>query len=367
MRSIVVGVVGVMVSACGFPPEPKSPEQVPLVAAPTALTAKPLKAGQWVLYREHVGTRDAGLVLLAAMNEAPCGMWFAAALRGPDTTRSWQFCIAADGTIAKASLDGSRVDPAIHAAELEPLRTRVLPPRIAGRFVVEEAHVPAGHFAGALRIDGASTTWLHPEVPLGAVVQVRAGDREDTLLAYGDDVQDASIPTGSAGVHVSLPKFLEVALGGGYLSGAGATESDQLDTYALTAGIMVSRTSDIVVSTAIADSSRFVPSKDMADKSLAVTFGLRISPFRAQGRGLLGGLYLQATTGYARLERPMDVVGNGLELAPALGWQLVHGPGWGLAVEARDQLAIFNGNVGFHQVAEVFATIQLWMPMKIQP
>ena len=59
--------------------------------------------------------------------------------------------------------------------------------------------------------------------------------------------------------------------------------------------------------------------------------------------------------------------GTGLELAPAIGWQVLRGQGWGLGLEARDQLAIFDGNVGFHQVAAAFATIQLWMPLPVRP
>ena len=331
MRSAVVVIT---LAACGFPPEPKSPAPVPLIAAPETLTMKPLKAGQWVLYREHVGGSDIGTVVLAATHQAACGMWFIAELRGSESTRTWQFCIGSDGRIANATLDGSRIDPAEHATELAPLRTRVLPPSIAGPSVRDEAHVPAGHFFGTLRIDGATTTWLHPAVPLGAVVRVRDGDREDVLLAYGETLESEPGPEKRQPPRRKrLPIFYEAGLSHGSVSGLPAGVPDSINALRLTAGSRVADRLHLEGSLVLGTNLFSTRSAQTATSTIFWGAGLRWSPWRRE--------YLQLMAGYAGIGEA-----SGLGLLLEGGFDVTHGTDWAFVVAGDVEGALAYGGDG---------------------
>jgi len=252
-----------------------------------------------------------------------------------------------------------------HARELASLLTRVLPPSFAGRFVVDETHVPAGHFFGALRLDAGTRTWLHPAVPLGAVVRVRQGQREDVLVAYGDSAPNpASKLSARAARGITccrVQKFLELALGVGHLTGVASGETGSTMVLGWSFGTLVSPTIDFVVSGLGADSSQYSDSKNASSMLLTATGGVRVSPLRLR-RGVEAGLYVQALAGYASLRKGEDdIVGNGIAVVPAIGWQSLGGHDWSIGIQASDQLALLNRGVGFRQGLDISIAIDLWL------
>lgn len=352
MRAVVVVVLALSTLAAA--------DTVAVIGQPERLVAKPLEVGQWVRYRERVGSTDVGTVMLMAVDRAACGMQFLAVLEGSQT-QQWMFCVDDDHHLVKAALDGKLVVLRDHAVELDALLTRVLPPQFAGTFTREDITVPAGYFQGTQRKDGATTTWLHPEVPLGAVVRVKAGDREDVLVEYGT--------SGARTARARLvkrnrpdPFYVDFAFGWGGLSGVGAGQSGRLDLFGATEGIVLSRSVDAMISFGDGRSNDADPT--LETHTLTLTGGPRIWPFREK----LGAhrafdpasLFVQATVGYARITT-MDAVGNGVAVSPAIGWQLQRMRDWATTLTVFDAAALYNGNVGFRNEVGVTAAIELWL------
>lgn len=361
MRAVVVvALVALLRSVAAADPAARIP-------APAQLVAKPLEVGQWAVYREWDRKGEVGTVALAAVNRAACGMQFVAVLKG-SATRQWIFCVDDAHNLVKAALDGKEVVLHEHTDELRALLTRVLPPQFAGQFTREDIVVPAGTFEGTERKDGATTTWLHPAVPLGAVVQVVAGDRKDVLLACGtgDTPIRTAIDTPPQRAR-GVAKFLE--LGGGWagLSGGDAGRSSTVDYFSASAGFVIRPHVDGVFAFGAGETTGDPMGTTKASDFLV---GARWWPYRETfGRhGLFdpASLFLQLTGGYARLETTdtvgNSVVGNGLAIAPAVGWQLQMMNDWAFSYSVFDTAAIHNGTVGFRNEFGVTASIQLWLP-----
>jgi hypothetical protein len=339
MRSIVVGVVGVMVAACGFPPEANSPKRIAQIAAPTTLRAKPLAVGQWVTYRERVGSDPVGSVHFEVIAEAACGTWIEALLVGRAPQRLWKFCIAPDHQIVKATLDGEPVSVAEYHDELEPLRTRVLPPLFDGQFVREDADVPAGHFAETLRLDQGTTTWLHPAVPLGAVVKVRAGAREDDLAAYGDRIPDhmwiSPVQTSTVGGRARPAKIAELAIGNGWAPRTAPVVDGYTNVITAAIGFTLSPDVDVLghFVVTMANSNSTMPAATLVTGALTVRVHL---PY---------GVYLQPEVGLASLQSGGGDSHNGPAIGGGVGWDAVRTRDGALGVEVDyDYARILDAN-----------------------
>ena len=339
-------------------------------ADPRGYVAKPLVTGQWVEYRERVGGHEVGTVSFLVGNRAACGQYFEATLAGPQVKHEWIFCVDDDHRIVEATLDDKPVAVKDHAAELDVLLTRVLPPQFVGAFVTEDVTVPAGKFYAALRKDGATTTWLHPAVPLGGVVRVQQGDREDVLVAVADAAPaklPAIIPAshGARGIRRPSSAFVDFGYGVSALSGVGTGRSSRLELVRGTLGFVAGARTDIVAAYAIGDTSVGETDPAMATKAITLGAGARLWPLgrtRAP-RGYFDprSLFVQLTGGYARLEN-VGTVGNGGGASATGGWsfQLMHD--WSYSLQVFDDAAYDDRNVGFRNTVGFAGALELWLP-----
>lgn len=362
MRAVVVAGVVALSSLAAADPATTIP-------VPTALVAKPLEVGQWVSYRELTKQGEVGTVLLVVVNRADCGMQFEAVLAGTATKR-WIFCVDDDHRLVKAALDGKPVVLHEHLTELGALLTRVLPPQYVGELTREDVSVPAGTFEGAQRKAGATTTWLHPDVPLGGVVRVKQGDREDVLVAYGARGSTVDMPMpGDAARARRRPTFMDIGAGLAGLSGMDAGRSGTADWGVVGLGFVFSRHFDGLVSVSGGDTSRSDGDPMLATKTIDVTFGPRWWPYRET----LGphrffdpaSLFVQLTAGYSRIDKTdsfgNEDIGNGLAMSAVVGWQAQLMRDWSVAWSVFDTGAVYNGSSGPRNAVGVAATIELWI------
>jgi len=356
MRAVVVAVV-VCSSFAAADPATRIP-------APATLVARPLEVGQWAAYREVTSAGEVGIVTLLAVNRAACGMQFSAVLHG-SATKQWIFCVDDDHNLVKATLDGKEVVLHDHADELRALVTRVLLPGFVGEFTRDDVSVPAGTFEGCERKDGPTTTWLHPAVPLGAVVQVKAGDRKDVLIAYGTATTSMGMPGRGRPVRRPPPTFIDGALGVAGLSGVGPGRASTVDWSSATVGFWLGPHVDGVLVGGGGDTGRAETDATLATKTLEIGAGARYWPFREHiGRhGLIDSqsLFFQLTAGYSRIGK-MDAVGNGLGVTPLVGWQLQTMRDWAVTLSIFDEAAVYAGkDFGFRNAFGVTAAIELWI------
>jgi hypothetical protein len=331
------------------------------IPAPARLVAKPLEPGQWVSYRESVGGRAVGTVSLVAVNRAECGMQFLAELSGSRTKR-WMFCVDDDHRLVKAALDGKLVVLSEHLDELGALLTRVLPPQFAGTFTREDVTVPAGTFEGTERKDGTTTTWLHPDVPLGAVVQVKQGDREDTLVAYGVGAPPHEPARQPKRRWHRTMMFYEFGLSSGYRSHT--PRSDHLEGFSFSVGFRGTAHVEPVASISARDNRSEVASDGDQTATLTALVGARWYPFGRRATSLPAGLpYVEAGAGYAHIGRNDLPTGDGFAAGVRIGWEVAQGADWGFAFQGEYVVDhTFGDASGTHQLVDAQAAIRLQLP-----
>lgn len=354
MRVVVVVVV-LALSSPAF-------AEVRKVPPPAQLVAKPLAVGQWASYREVVGGRDIGTIDLLAINRAECGMQFLAVLRGHDTARRWIFCVDDDHRLVKATLDGNLVVLHEHVGELGALLTRVLPPAFAGAFVREDVLVPAAYFEGAQRKDGKTTTWLHPDVPLGGVVRVKDGEREDVLAGYGDEPPDEDEVGRTRPVRRGhLIQFYELAAGVAYRPHT--TTSDELTGASFTFGLRGSEQIDPIVSMSARDNRSRVASDTDETVVGQIVGGVRWHPFgRRIDHQAIGFPYLDVAAGLES-DQASGMAGRGIAAVARVGWELTMTGDWAIAFQGGYVVDHTFGDVaGTHQLLDGTVAIRLQLP-----
>ena len=336
--------------------------EVRKVPPPARLVARPIEVGQWAAYHERIGGRDAGNVLLVAVNRAECGMQFLAVLHNDDAERRWIFCVDDQQRIVKATLDGKLVVLHEHVAELGALLTRVLPPAFSGTFTREDLLVPAAYFEGAERKDGNTTTWLHPDVPLGAVVRVKDGAREDELTGYGEGGSPAETSP-SAPHHRRHPRvYIEPGIGTGIRSATPG--SDHVDGFSDSTGIEETRSLDLVGWVVARDNRSSVASDTEQTAMVTALLGVRWHVF---GRGyrdtLLGMPYVELGAGYAHIGVDEMPSGNGVAAGLRLGWEILNAGSWAFALQGEYLVDHTWGDVGgSHQLLDATVAIRLQLP-----
>lgn len=352
MRAVVVVVV--LVSSLAF-------AEVRKVPPPAQLVARPIEVGQWAAYHERVGGRDAGNVMLLAVNRAECGVQFLAVLEGGDSVRRWIFCVDDEHRIVKATLDGKLVALRDHVDELGALLTRVLPPQFAGTFTREDVLVPAGYFEGVQRKDGKTITWLHPAVPLGAVVRVKDGEREDVLIAYGNGVPIDEMPVVVRARH-RRTTFFEAGIGTGYRS---ATPSaDRVNGFSVATGVEATRMFDVMAWSTGFDNRSQVASDAAQTAMLDVLLAVRCHPFaRRYSDSLVGAPYVDLGVGWAHVGTGDMPSGNGFAAGLRIGWELINAGPWALGVQGQYLIDRTFGDVaGSHHLVDGTIAVRLQLP-----
>ena len=343
-----------------------------LLLAPLAsaepYVAKPLATGQWVEYRERVGGREVGTVTLLVGNRLACGTYFEAVLAGSGAQQTWLFCVDDDHHIVEATLDGKPVVVRDHAAALDALLTRVLPPRFTGTFVTEDVTVPAGVFSAALRKDGATTTWLHPEVPLGAVVRVVAGDREDVLIGFADSAaKTPTIVRASRSRTPPTPAFVAFDVGLGRMFDVDRGRSSSGTLVSVTTGLFLTPHFDAVLAVDTAEADTTTAGMPVP-RMVAVAGGPRLWPFRqhVRARGFFdpGAFYVEATAGYSSITvTAVDGTSrrDGVGATAAAGWYYFRMRDWGGGVRVFDAVGFYGGNTPVENVVGLAASLELWI------
>ena len=312
------------------------------VGPPASLTPKPLAVGQWARYVEHDGAdRHAGEMTMVVAATAGCGTIVEVELRGHQASEGWAFCIDRSHQITLATLEGDPVDvDGAHHDEIEALRSRIVPPELPASAPREDITLPMGTFEQTVRVDrGATTTWLRPDVPFGAVVRVTSGARRDELVGYGD-----APPSPAAGSAPHKPfVYLEAGVQQGELTGVSAPQRSHLGGLRFTAGYRHGA-ADVLFSISAVDNGEAV--YPMSSTSLRLfALGARWLPWRDAPARRIGpdrsGVFLQAVAGYSYLRPDRDTMQNGVGLALGAGMTMLRGIDWALVAQADYMFAAY--------------------------
>lgn len=355
-----------LVSACANA-RPMSPPPLPAVAPapdrvvgwPSPLPERTWKIGQWVQYRAE--TRDR-TERVAVVGQGLCGTWIEWTVFHAGTWAHWEVCFddkGAPGPTTYVMSAGFRITDDLRTprrsfstrlrAEIE-TRLRPLlepPPQFAEEH--QAIAVPAGRFDDSVRAVASTATWFHPAVPLGGLVT----DGSRSLVGFGssiDDIplwddRDAPAPRGR------YRNFVSLGVGSGRLTGHGAEAAANGTALALTLGVPITRTLDLVAQGGGTTSLAYSPDPTKRTESAHLLLGVRWMPIAAakepeRPRFDPRALYLQAGAGLAMLSRSADEREQGLGLGASVGWLPIHGWDWAIGFEGTETLGLFGAGAG---------------------
>jgi hypothetical protein len=339
------------------------------VAAPTALEPKPWKVGQWARFRAI----DApGYDEQAVVAEDGCGFWIEMKLVRYDRRLVVLVCMRSPSTepfpqpldlLQIAIVRSNDGVPTVtdfrngaNAARKEWFAgfVKELLPGAAlanAADAREDVDVPAGHFAGAVRVDYTDfAAWIRPDVPLGGTVKTRTRDgREAVLIAYGDDRVESVLPELAAARTTTAPPSLPrplyaLAIGLGALTGAAGESSTTGVGFGGALGAHVRRDLDVLIDANAFFQESYSPDLGVQQNSATVVLGVRWFPWRRD-------LFVQGDIGAALVIRRASTASPstttaGFAAGATLGWFWLQRRGFGLAYELGDRIGIYGSREG---------------------